>query len=112
MAELAPAGPLDPSASTRSGEPSASSGFCPTTSSKVLGRIRTANGVLRARRAWVDSSVLNRSSVIGFSLLVADRLRLRVDTGFLALLGSDRRRGSGQRIVSSPGLGEGDDLAD
>src|SRR6478752_2117990 len=38
--------------------------------------------------------------------------RLRVDTGLLALLGRDRRRRSGQRVVTATGLREGDDVAD
>ena len=37
---------------------------------------------------------------------------LGVDSCLLALLGSDRSRRLGQRVVAAPGLGEGDDVAD
>jgi hypothetical protein len=39
-------------------------------------------------------------------------LRLEVHTGFLALLGGDRRRSCRERIVAVAGLREGDDVAD
>ena len=45
-------------------------------------------------------------------LLLTVLLGLEVNAGFLALLGSDRCRSCGQRVVTATGLGEGNDVAD
>src|SRR5665647_1783830 len=48
----------------------------------------------------------------GLGLRLRGRLRHDVDAGLLALLGGDRRRRTGQRVVAPAGLRERDDVAD
>src|SRR5690606_12991237 len=60
-------------------------------------------------RRWPSRRRRSRRVVV---LLVLVGLGLRVDAGFLALLGRDGRGCRGQRVVAATGLREGDDLAD
>src|SRR5699024_8244053 len=113
-----------PSTICRNGDPGSTRCSLPTSSSRLVGRIRTARGSRapgesdkRAEPAGVCGTSNRPSSVIlrsyrrpCFSPL--HRFGCGVDSGFFTLLDGDRPRSAGQRIEAPSRLGERDHVAD
>src|SRR5687768_8854087 len=109
-----------PSTRRRSGVPGPRRCCCPTTSSSVRGRIRTASGATAASARSRASSNSERSTPPTLPArptqqMILIVLRLGwwrgVDAGLAALGGGDRRRRAGEGVLATTGLGERDDVA-
>src|SRR5665213_623280 len=104
--ELPPASGL--STMRRSGVPGPRRSCCPTTSSRVRGRMRTASGATaRCARAVASSN-----SVTSPTLWLDANLHHGVDAGFFALLRCDGRGRAGERVATRRGLRKRDHFTD